>query len=320
MSDLINKFKSLPRPKSAGAVTFAAVPARDSSPHRIGKDSNGCPCILIALKEGAKESFPGTSLRNINVVYDLECQISQNGLMEEGAFTIMTFTGEDPGLQDSFLRFCEVILDSLGNAPNKKDVAATLDRCVRLFKNITKPPKKTIHGLWSELFFMTISDDPAGLVKAWHVNMEDKCDFNMGKRRYEIKSSSSRLREHYFTQDQLSPPEGTEVIIVSMFTEATDTGKSIGDLVQQLKQRLGNQPRLVEKIMTLCYETLGNSLDDSFNLRFDTILALSSIAAYTAAYIPHIRLDDIPAQVTAIKYKVNLEGLASDNSLLPFIK
>lgn len=308
MSKLIELFKELPLPKPN--TEFSAVPAGKNCQHKIGKDINGCPTLLIAIKKSNSTTLiPNINLKNIKVTHDLECRITHKNKTENGEFTIVTFTGSDTNLYNSFLRFCEVILDSLKDNANRESVAKILDRCVKLFKDISKPPIKSIHGLWAELFFITLCKDKIKMIKSWHINPEDKWDFNLGYIRYEIKSASNRKRQHFFSHEQLREIEGSNITIISIFAEEAGAGKSIDDLVNDLKKTLKKRTDLIEKLYTICYKTLGNSLDNSFKIKFDTVLAKSSIKAYNLEVIPKISNKDIPPQITEIKYKIDLEGI-----------
>lgn len=317
MSKLIEIFKKLPVPELEKGAEFSAAPIRGNGNHRIGKDVNGCPTLLISIKDSDSDKLlPNIKLKNIRVMYDQECRIRYENKVEEGIFTILTFTGSDTSLYDSFLRFCDILLDSIKKNPDRESVAKILDRCVKLFKDITNPPLKSIHGLWAELFFMTLAKDKVKIIKSWHINPEDKWDFTLGKIRYEIKSSSNRKRQHFFSHEQLRALSNAELFIVSIFTERTGTGKSIGDLVEELKKLLANHVDLVEKIYTICYKILGNSLDDSFKLKFDMQLAKSSIKAYHLDSIPKIPSESIPPQISDLKYKIDLEGVETDDQIL----
>jgi hypothetical protein len=317
MSDLIKLFNELPLPDVESDVGFAAVPVSKGSAHRIGKDMNGCPTLLISIKESdSKVIIPNINLKNIKVLYGLECKIAHNQKIEDGKFTIVTFTGSDTGLYDSFLRFCEVLLDSIRKYPDRESIARTIARCVNLFKDISKPPLKDIHGLWSELLFIVLARNKVKLLESWHVNPEDRWDFNLGKIRYEIKSSSNRKRQHFFSHEQLRNVTGAEIIIVSIFAEQAGTGESIEDLVNILKNALKDRTDLIEKLYIICYRTLGNSLDSSFKIKFDSKLAKDNVKAYKLHTIPKISDENIPTQITELKYKIDLEGLKSDNSLL----
>ncbi|MBU1974345.1 MAG: hypothetical protein KKH52_03040, partial [Nanoarchaeota archaeon] len=137
MNKLIEMFKDLPLPDKDNNIEFSAVSIEKNQKHKIGKDVNGCPTLLIAIGESKSQSLlPNVNLRNIKVFHDLECKIKLDNKLEEGKFTIVTFSGTDVGLYDSFLRFCEVLLESIKDRLDRDSVAKVLDRCVKLFKDI----------------------------------------------------------------------------------------------------------------------------------------------------------------------------------------
>ena len=82
---------------------------------------------------------------------------------------------------------------------------------------MTDSPTNTVNGLWSELFLIENSTNPKELINYWHNLPEEKFDFNAGKERIEVKSSSSFERKHIFSAEQLNPPSDTQVLIASVF-------------------------------------------------------------------------------------------------------
>jgi len=95
----------------------------------------------------------------------------------------------------------------------------------------------------------------------------------------------------------------------SSITEQSDVGQSIDDLIKYIKKHLVNRLDLLEKLITLCYKTLGNTLDDSFNIKFDSKLAKSSIYFYHNTQIPIIAKNNIPDEILELKYKIKLDKL-----------
>ena len=92
----------------------------------------------------------------------------------------------------------------------------TVDKFIELFKAIKEPPKKSIQGLWSELFLIEQSANPEKIISAWHSIPEEKFDFSFDKLRIEVKSSVTESRTHHFSLAQLNPVDNTEIIIASI--------------------------------------------------------------------------------------------------------
>src|SRR5262249_35004628 len=157
---------------------------------------------------------------NILVLPDTQCVITNDvGSSEQGRFTIIRCTSPDRMLQSYFLRLLDGFLKILGPSPSARDIAAALGRLVELFRALARPASNTIQGLWSELFVIANGNDPIRLAAAWHVSPTDIYDFNAGELRLEVKSSSRRYRQHTFSLNQLKPPDGSNLVIVSLFVE-----------------------------------------------------------------------------------------------------
>lgn len=307
MKKLIDQFNTLPLPDTNKAQ-FSALPIKTSSGHRIGKTKDGEPCILLKVRDKkSDEYYANTKLKNIKVWFDIECTISIGKKHENKTFTVINFSGEDESLYHSFLRVAEILLEELGDNPSKKEVSKVVNTFIRLFKNISDFPQKTIQGLWAELFLISQSKKVEELIKSWHVKIEDKHDFNLGKVRIEAKSSSKRKREHYFSLEQLDTILNSEIYVASLFVERSDYGKSMEELVEEIKQKIKGKYELLEKIYLICYKTLGNSLDMSFRMKFDHRLAKDSLKFYDIKEIPKLVRKNLPSAIVDIKLLVNLD-------------
>ena len=112
-----------------------------------------------------------------------------------------------------------------------------MDRLIELFRAMTTPSRKSVQGLWAELFLIAQSRQPTILVDAWHMLPEDRYDFAMDDQRIEVKSFSGSLRQHHFSLEQLQPPEGVKTLIASMLVEGF-TGRRIHSRPKRKKYRL----------------------------------------------------------------------------------
>ena len=202
----------------------------------------------------------------------------------------------------------------LGNTPTHEEVRKEITRFIELFRLVTEPQTKTIQGLWAELFLITESKDPVALVRCWHCIPEDKFDFNNGEERIEVKSSSSSLRIHNFSLEQLYSPTDTVTIIASVFVKPASTGKSIADLANEIADRLSSRIELIEKIQFQIALTLGKAISDSTKLTFDFQFAKDSLRFYKAEDIPKISVNNVPSLVTDVRFKSDLTDI---NSIAP---
>lgn len=311
---LTKLFNIIEQPSENDTFQFSAVSIPEYSNHRIAKDKNDNPTLLLSISnKEARTLTSNLKLQNVSVLFDIKCKIQQNGNLLERTFTAVCFIGKDISLKKYFLKLCSTLVEDLGNTPTRDEVRKEITRFIELFRLATEPQTKTIQGLWAELFLISESKDPTHLVRCWHSIPEEKFDFNNGEERIEVKSSSNALRIHNFSLDQLHSPTDTRTIIASVFVRQASTGKSIAALSSEISERLADI-ELTEKLQLQIALTLGKSISDSMKLEFDFEFAKDSLRFYRAEDIPKISFDNVPALVSDVRFKSNLTFL---NSVTP---
>ena len=193
----------------------------------------------------------------------------------------------------------------IGQEPTHSQVAKTVGNLVELFRVMHEAPRKSVQGLWAELFLMTLSTSPAELVRAWHISPEYKYDFSSGDQRIEVKSATSRLRQHHFSLGQLTPLKGIEVLVASVFVERVGTGMSLAELSDILRAKIAKEPDLLLYLDQVIGMSLGSDWRSAAKDRFDYNLAKKSLAFYLSEIIPKIS-SNIPREVSAVHFKVDL--------------
>lgn len=308
MLNLIELFHSF----DASATTeseerFSAIPIPEYEQHRLGKDTQGQPLLLISVLEGRGQREPvPIILEHLTVMYNLRCRVARpDGTSEEERFTIVRCTSEDTTLQTYFLRVASSIIISLKEQSTQSDVAHAMNRLIELFQAMTKPPRKSVQGLWAELFLISEARQPVLLVDAWHTEPEDRYDFAMDEQRIEVKSFSGQIRQHHFSLGQLHPPEGVNVLVASVRVEGSQAGESIDDLRQKIRDSLTNNLDSLLHIDTTIALTLGNGWDRASAERFDQRVAEESLAFYEASAIPSVD-PNLPIGVSDVRFRSNL--------------
>lgn len=317
MLDLLSSFEALPTPAGAGAATgarFSAAPIEGYELHRLGKDAEGAPSLLIAVSDAHRVGWPAPIvLEHLAVQHDVECRISHaDGALEEGRFTVVRCTGGDRALHGYFLRAAAAIVALLEEAPTQGDVRAAIDQLVELFRAISAQPRKSVQGLWAELFVMARLREPRELVASWHVLPEDRYDFSAGDQRIEVKSASGRVRRHHFSLEQLQPPSGTRLLMASVLVERAGAGASVLDLASELRGRVSSSPELLLHLDRVVSATLGQSWRFAQGERFDRHLAESSLAFFVPQVIPCVD-PSLPAAVTDVHFRADLSGVQPVN-------
>jgi hypothetical protein len=267
---------------------------------------------LISVTNSSESRRPiPIKLEHLTVQYDVDCRISRpDGGIEKGLFTVVRCTGTDKALHTYFLRSIGAILILLGVTPSRLDVAQAIKNLTTLFRAMIEKPRKSVQGLWAELLLIARASDPAAMVTAWHMTPEDRYDFCSRNQRIEVKSTSARVRQHYFALEQLCPPADTTLLIASLFVEYAGAGISVMELVEQVRPHISDNPDLLLHMDQIVSLTLGENWRDALEARFDIELAEDSLAFFEASTIPTVSRD-LPPGVSEVRFKSDLTNCHS---------
>lgn len=311
MLNLIDLYKKLKQPNDVGvdsSVRYSACPIPGYEKHRLAKDVNNYPCLLVATQDSARNRPAPIKLEHLQVLYDIDCRIIHNDILEENRFTVICCTDKDPLMQEYFLRTSSTIVSVLGNTPTHAQVAKAVDNLVELFRVITELPRKSVQGLWAELFLISVTRKPRELLRAWHTFPEDKYDFSSGGQRIEVKSSTSKVRQHHFALEQLKPKDGIDVLVASVFVERIGSGISLVELADMIRSKLSKDTDLLLYLDQIIGTTLGNQWRSATEDRFDYQLAKKTLNFYAADKIPSIDIN-LPKEVSDVRFKVDLTDI-----------
>jgi hypothetical protein len=192
----------------------------------------------------------------------------------------------------------------LPSTPARRQIIEAIDALVELFRRASNPPRKTVQGLWAELFVIERASDPSALLRCWHAAPEDRFDFAEDVQRLEVKTAAGGMRLHRFAQEQLRPAGNTRVMIVSVLMERSVGGPSISDLIDVIRRRVAD-PNLLIRLDAVVAETLGKEWRAALEDRFDRQLAEQSIRFLDARTIPSVPAE-LPPEVTEVHFRVDL--------------
>jgi hypothetical protein len=307
--DLAAAFDMLEPPTGADSdLRFSAMPIEGLPNHRIGADRRGLPSLLIATTIGEQASGPPLVLEHVCLQQGVDCRITEpDGSTETHRLTLIRCTDSDQTLRDYFLKVCGAIVGVLGNEPTGIDVRRTLQRLVELFRALQKPPRKSVLGLWGELYVMSHATDVLTIARAWHLLPEERFDFSLGCQRLEVKAASGRKREHHFALEQLVPIGGTQVVIASLLAERSSAGASISDLLGLIRLEAKDDAELLLHVDTVIAEALGVAWRRGMDERFDDRLASSTLAFFDPGTVPK-PTSAPPPEVSEVHFKSDLSG------------
>ncbi|EIJ39925.1 hypothetical protein JoomaDRAFT_2968 [Galbibacter orientalis DSM 19592] len=307
MIDLKKIYDKLPLPQKQSPYSFSAKTIEGFENHRIAKNHSDNPSLLILISENNQDFFiANQNLFNIKVTHNTKCEIETDKKVSHNNFSVVSYIGQNDDVKDVFLKTCQVLIKSLGQNPSNKKIKYTVDKFIELFKAIKEPPKKSIQGLWCELFLIGQSSFPEKAILGWHSIPEEKFDFSFDKLRIEVKSSATESRTHHFSTAQLNLIPDTEIIIASILVNTSVSGLSIVDLMKKINSKLDDFPRQKEKLHLLVYSTLGVDVERVNEIKFDYGLAKESLRFYKSKDIPKIETVNIPKGVSNVRFTSNL--------------
>jgi hypothetical protein len=295
--------------QEGGEVVYSALPIPGFERHRLARSIDGEPALLLAARGQDEIVRPlPIQLEHVSVQHQVICNVRGAGeIVQQTCVTVVQFSGGNTHLRRYFLRVCGSLLQAVGQEPTAVEVKAAVTGLVELFRAILRPGRKTVQGLWAELFVLASATDPVALVKAWHTSPEERYDFHGGQERIEVKSALGRVRRHRFSLEQLQPPAGTDLTIASILLEHSPGGAPLGDLLDTIRARLFTAPALQSAVDRTVAETLGDSLQRALDVRFDRELAIDTLQFFSHLDVP--RIDSaLPSYVSDVSFTADLSG------------
>jgi len=276
--------------------------------HKIGISQEKYPIFFIKSEYYGKY-FLDQSLEIISVQFNKECNLySENVLKETGFYTVVILKSNIPEIQKYFIDILYLLIKKLPEIPTLKNIREELNSLVELFRCFSKPPLKTIQGIWAEMLIIERSNDPDYLINAWHSSVLSKFDFNDGTDKIEVKSTIRDRRVHRFSISQLAPNLSSITIVASVLTSETGIGLSIFDLRERIYSALGSKD-LISKIDIILSKTLGKDIEKAIDYYFDYHSAIDFIRFYEITKIPSIDISAVPPQISSVKFDCDLTDI-----------
>jgi len=294
--DLFNKL-SAPNTKNKDEYKSSKIP---NTNHRIGKNFEELPSILIKTKdqESLVSNYKGA---NILLRFKESCKIHEDNT--SSIFTILSCRSNDELTIKMFLDICETTIPQLNNEPSAEEIKKITNVIIDLFREISDK-KRSIIGLWGELFLIYSSSNTKKTLQAWHENPTDKYDFFDDNEALEVKCTSKTDRIHKFQHDQLLSEIKNHYIASIMVSENHNDGLSVLDLYEEIKKN--ELPlNLINKLKKNYYRVIGtNPKEDLDELKFDIDYSKKNLMYYKLKDVTSLTNDD--DSITEISYKVDL--------------
>lgn len=278
-----------------------------SSRFLLGITKSQTPVFFIECE--LKNYSADLNLEYISVMFNKKCSLIDDFNRKfSKVYTVITLNQSDCDFQNYFLEVVYLILQKI---PKKADgvlIKKEIDKILQLFSYTSLPAAKSVQGLWAELLVIEQSESPEYLIKSWHNQANSRFDFNDGKDKLEVKSTSLAKRVHDFSLDQLKPNENSKLIIASVFALETTSGKNINDLRKMIFEKVSNieSQSLMDSIV---FKVLGNEISKSLDFYFDYQLAVDELKFFDSGSIP--KIENIPAEISNVKFSCDLSNIKS---------
>ena len=278
--------------------------------HKIGVSHEGFPLFFIECSN--TYNAIDINLDLISVTFNRPCILYQDIIKIKSLYTIISLKTINPDIQKYFIEIVIIIIKQFPKPISDKQFKEEIQKLIDLFKQFSQPAYKTIQGIWAELLIIEQSKHPEYLIQSWHISPSDKFDFNDGKDKIEVKSTSRMERIHKFSLEQLNPNNTSNLLIASVFVNETGKGKSIGDLSNNILKRI-NSLDLQFRLKEIISKTLGRDVEKSFDVYFDYQQAIDSIAFFDYKNIPTIK-SNIPPEINNVSFNCNLSNITTINN------
>jgi hypothetical protein len=300
-------FDKLPAPKGAVSEVpnFQVLPIPGFARYWVGKNSGGDAALLIETRGASHSTPPPLHLHSLVVYHNVTCRVTEGRATTNRTLTVVWCVDPNAELRAYFLSVLGPVVLGLGPDPTSTTVARAIENLVELFRRLVQPPIKSVQGLWGELFVIATGRDPRALVDAWHAVPNERYDFHAGPQRIEVKSAATSVRRHRFSLDQLRPPAGATVWVASVLLARAVGGTSLKELIDRIGDACKASPNSQAHLYEVVSSTLGSSLSDALEERFDEQVALQSKRLFDYRDVPSID-GEIPSAVSDVRFIADL--------------
>lgn len=307
--DLYSLYKTLPPPLRISGVSTYSVGQVEAAPsYLLGRDASSRPALLVQTASIGR-SLPVIKLKSFEAYFGVQCSLQdQTSGTTSARLAVIVCPAQDEEIIRFFLSVCTSLIGLVGDTPDPNTLWAAANRIASLFQKLSRPPTRSVNGLFGELLTIWRSIDPVSMAGMWRAGSQARFDFTGGSLRADVKTTSGRLRSHVMSFEQCNPPAGTLGVIASIFTERVGSGMSLGTLLSDIEQMLSAHPQLLLKLQEQTAETLGDSFRASLEIQFDLALSRASFRLYRVVDIPSVR-GDLPIGVSAVHFTSDLSAV-----------
>lgn len=299
-------FRQLQAPQAGVSFTAEVIPSWPA--FRIGMDVDGRPAVLVATADECQPRFRlGSELKYVSVTPAAECSLASTEGVTTATLAVIRCKSDVADFQRLFLNVLASWIETFGQQPSADALMRGFQKLVQLFEALVQPPTSDLKGIWGELLVIAASPEPALLVRAWHCVPTELYDFVAGLQLAEVKTTAVRPRRHDVSLAQVTPPEGSDLVLVSVVVDESEPRTSLRDLADLAKARLGDAA-LRLRVEEVIAETLGSGWAHARHAGYCVRRALQSLRVYASGSIPTVGRD-LPPEISDVRYRVELDGI-----------
>lgn len=315
MEDLLALYRDLP--DALGSEdSYAARVVGGRPKYRVAKDPNGNPALLVSAEPSPSEaaSVLPVELRNLSFRPHRLCRVWQHGVTDSvETLAVLKCTTDDPMLREYFVRCLSGTVAALPAAPTEENIVGAVSKLVELFRALEAPPRRSLQGVWCELFLIARAPKIRQAAVAWHADPSALHDFTAGRQRVEVKSSTGPHRRHQFSLEQLLPPQGTDAVIASFILAESGRGLSIAELWEEVSRRPELTVDLRNRLLQILALGLGRDWRKAERVAFDPDAASNALRLYDTSSVPKID-PSLPVEVSDVRFCSELTDVPSLSS------
>jgi hypothetical protein len=300
--NLVDIVDALPRPAAKDGL-YAAQALQASGRVRVGIDAGGYPAIFLEIRRSGEPRRPFV-LAALTYNPEVICRFSDDEA--EHRCSVLRCTSSERDVRELFLRVAASWLPTIPTDGVGVEIDSAVARLVDLFDALESPARGDVLGLWGELFVILAADDRREILKAWRCDPFELHDFVATSTRLEVKTSTG-IRRHQFSLEQLRPPAGMSLIVGSVLTKQSTRGVTVSDLKERLVNEM-NDAALAFRIEQTIAFTLGDRWAETTTQKFSWELACETLAFYDGATVPCIN-PQIPPEVSQVRFAVELDSI-----------
>ena len=263
----------------------------------LGQNSIG-----VIVPAVTHDSYRNIKLQNISVRFNVTVDIVQNRTRSTQNVAIIETVTRDAAVEKLFLDVISILLPAIPFV-NNDNLVEIINDLIAFFRALTPDSKKDALGLWGELFVIARANNASILTQAWHSNPVDLYDFSLHDQRIEVKTTTGP-RKHIFSYPQTVTSPDISVLLASIITQETDSGKSVREMLDLVQSKISD-PKLITHVEKLAMQTLAKSWIHGSEFRCDYDLACQSLKWFKMQDIP--RLAPPPLHVYDIQFKSDLQ-------------